>query len=355
LHGDDSGGPVVVDASGDVFVGAATIDAPQLPPPDPRVPPTAPVVNVSVVKLDGATGAEVWRSAAPGRGFPRADDLVFAAGDPVISGWFGGVQYESVPAVARVDGATGTTRWIASVGSNEYGERQDAPVRLDATPTDDLIAAVHQRAVRLGGGDGAVLWRSAELTVETADLAVDGSGDVVVVGASPSGFGIQKLRGSDGVSRWAVSAGIGRALAVRLDASGDVFAAGAIDVRGEERLAVVRVDGALGLVRWRRIVPAYAPARGLTLELDASGDVIVGGTASMPGHGQDFAVRKLRGGDGRLRWRRYVDGGGRSDDRAQALAVDAAGNVVAAGLLRGWDDVADFAVVRFQGRTGRWR
>jgi hypothetical protein len=83
--------------------------------------------------------------------------------------------------------------------------------------------------------------------------------------------------------------------------------------------------------------------------------VVVGGAAAIPGHGEDFAVRKLRGSDGRLRWRRNIDGGGRGNDRAQALALDDAGNVVAAGALRNRDGFADFAVVRFDGRTGSSR
>lgn len=118
---------------------------------------------------------------------------------------------------------------------------------------------------------------------------------------------------------------------------------------------MVRIDGATGVVRWDRVVPGHAPARGLALALDPSGDVIVGGAAGVRGHGEDLAVRKLRGRDGHLRWRRNVDGGGRADDRAQALAIDAAGNAVAAGVLRAADGVGDFAAVRFDGRTGRSR
>ena len=119
--------------------------------------------------------------------------------------------------------------------------------------------------------------------------------------------------------------------------------------------SVARIDGDSGAVRWSRIVPGRAPARGLALALDAAGDVLVGGAGSMARRGEDLVALKLRGKDGRLRWRRFVDGGGRGDDRAQAMALDAAGNAVAAGVLSAPDGVGDFAAVRFDGRTGRWR
>ena len=355
LHTDDSGGAVVADASGDVFVAAATIDGPGLPPPDPRLPGTAPLVNVSVVRLDGDTGAELWRSEAPGRGFPRADDIVLASGDPVVGGWFGGAQYESIAAVARVDAASGSTRWIATLGISEIGPRNGSPVRVDAGPAGQVAAAVRTRVAKLDAADGTRLWLRSPAAVVIADLAVDAQGDVVVVGDSSGNSAVEKLRGTDGSTRWSVSLGAGRALAVRIGVSGDLFVAGALLQGGDERLAVARIDGDSGAVRWSRIVPGRAPARGLALALDAAGDVLVGGAGSMARRGEDLVALKLRGKDGRLRWRRFVDGGGRGDDRAQAMALDAAGNAVAAGVLSAPDGVGDFAAVRFDGRTGRWR
>lgn len=355
LHLDDSGGAVAADASGDVFVAAATIDGPGLPSPDPRLPGAAPLVNVSVVRLDGATGAELWRSAGQGRGFPRADDIVLAAGDPVVAGWFGGSQYESIPAVARVDAGTGGTLWIGTLGLSEIGPRQGAPVRVDANPAGDVVASARTRVAKFDRADGARLWLRGDVSVATADVAVDTGGDVVVVGESYGTAGVEKLGGTDGTTQWAMNLGAGRAFAVRIDASGDALVAGALQQRGEERLAVVRIDGHTGIPRWTRIVPARAPARGLTLALDASGNAIVGGAASLARRGEDLAILKLRVRDGRITWRRFVDDGGRGDDRAQALALDAAGNVVAAGVLGAPDGVGDFAAVRFDGRTGRWR
>ena len=355
LHTDDSGGAVVADASGDVFVAAATIDGPGLPPPDPRLPGTAPLVNVSVVRLDGVSGAELWRSEAPGRGFPRADDIALAAGDPVVAGWFGGAQYESVPAVARVDATTGSTLWSATLGFSEIGPREGAPVRVDADPMGDVAASARTRVAKFDGADGTRLWLRGDVSVSTADVALDARGDVVVVGESFGSGGVEKLRGTDGSTRWALTLGAGRALAVRLDASGDVFVAGALQQRGEERLAVWRIDGNAGAVRWTRIAPGRAPARGLALALDDAGDVLVGGAAALSSRGEDLSVLKLRGSDGRIRWRRFVDGGGRADDRAQAMALDPAGSVVAAGVLSAADGVGDLGAVRFDGRTGRWR
>lgn len=354
-HVDDTGGAVVADPSGDVFVAAATVDGPGGPPPDPRLPGTPALVDVAVVRLDGATGAELWRSTAPGRGFPRADDLALAAGDPVVAGWLGGEQYESFAAVARVDAGSGSTLWTSSLGLGEIGPRDGSPVRVDADAAGRVFAAVRTRVAKLDAGDGAPLWLRSAVTVATEDLAVDAQGDVVVVGESDVGFGVEKLRGSDGTTLWSLSRGAGRALAVRLDASGDVIVAGAIERRGDESFAVVKIDGDTGIHLWTRIAPGRVPARGLALAVDAAGDVVVGGVAAAAARGEDLAVLKLRGSDGRIRWRRLVDGGRRGDDRARAVALDAAGNAVAAGVLSASDGVGDFAAVRLDGRTGRWR
>lgn len=354
LHADDRGGPVVVDGAGAVLVGAATLETPPTVLGNPWFPALPGVASLRVVKLDGATGSELWRSSSPAQAFVRADDLVLAQDDPILAGWFGGRLYESVAAIARIDGATGAERWRYAFAVEGYGPDLGA-VRVGTGPTGDVIAAVRSVAARVRGTSGDVAWGPMPLSVAVADLAVDATGDVVVVGRSDIGLGVEKLSRADGRSLWKVSRGAGRAAAVRLDSAGDVFVAGAVQHAGAERMTVVRIDGASGVVRWERIVPGYGPARGLTLDLDPAGDVVVGGAAAIPGHGDDFAVRKLRGKDGHLRWRRHVDGGGRRDDRAQALALDAAGNAIAAGALRDRSGLEDFAVVRFDGRTGRSR
>ncbi|MBY0276620.1 PQQ-like beta-propeller repeat protein [Candidatus Binatia bacterium] len=353
-HDDDWGGPVAVDGAGDVLVGAATLEEPPVLLDNPWFPELPPVVSLRVVKLDGATGSEKWRSSSATQGFVRADRLALVQDDPILAGWGGGRLYESIAAIARIDGVTGAERWRCALGVEAFGPSPHA-VHVGVEPTGDVVAAVRDVAARIRGTSGVATWGPKPLAVAVTDLAVDRTGDVVVVGQSEVGFGVEKLSASTGASLWTVSRGAGRALAVRLDAAGDVFVAGAMQHAGVERLAVVRIDGASGVVRWERIIPAHGPVRGLTLALDPAGDVVVGGAAAIPGHGEDFAVRKLRGSDGRLRWRRNIDGGGRGNDRAQALALDDAGNVVAAGALRNRDGFADFAVVRFDGRTGSSR
>ena len=355
LHADDVGGPVVIEPAGDVFAAGTTLDGPGLPPTDPRFPGYPPVNNVTIVRLDGATGTEEWRSAPDfgRRGLgPVATDLALAGADVVVGGWFGTLDYDCRSAVVKLRGADGVELWRRLYFFDVLPED---PVEVEVDGAGDVVAAAQTHVEKLRGTDGGTVWGPRFGELLTRAMALDAQGDVVLAGTDGGGFAVEKIRGTNGTTAWTASLGLGRALAVRVDTSGDVLAAGVLDVGGGERLAVVKLDGAGGATLWTRLAPGRAPARGLTLALDAAGDVVVGGAASMPGRGEDLAILKLRGDSGRIRWRRQVDGGAREDDRAQAIAIDPAGNPLAAGVLRGIGSGDDFAVVRFDGRSGRFR
>jgi outer membrane protein assembly factor BamB len=91
----------------------------------------------------------------------------------------------------------------------------------------------------------------------------------------------------------------------------------------------------------------------------ANGDVIVGGSVNesdVPPHHGNFAVVALDGATGQERWR-YVAGGATASGYVSRLAVDSAGDVIAAGSLRpDRDPVGGSTVVGLSGATGalRW-
>jgi PQQ-like domain len=153
--------------------------------------------------------------------------------------------------------------------------------------------------------------------------------------------------------------GAGAALAGAVAANGDVIAGGYLDADGTgPAFTVVRLVGADGAERWRRtLLPgsgAYgsAPDGVSALELDAAGAVVAAGTTSLPGSGARFTVVRLNGTTGSLVWRYDASA---DSGRALAMAVDDAGDVVAAGVVSATPPGSGvmFTVVKLMGDTGQ--
>jgi hypothetical protein len=93
--------------------------------------------------------------------------------------------------------------------------------------------------------------------------------------------------------------------------------------------------------------------------VDAAGDVLAGGFVGNVATNLDFAVLKLSGADGAELWWHEIDGLDTAidQDEASALSVDARGDVLAAGTLRGAGAVNVITVVKLDGLGGgeRWR
>src|SRR6185503_469767 len=154
----------------------------------------------------------------------------------------------------------------------------------------------------------------------------------------------------------------GSAKAVVVDPAGDVIAGGAIPRAGSRpAFAVVKLDGASGGERWRYSATGSTALGFLDgvskVAVDAARNVVAVGAVTNTGTQADFAVIKLDGADGVELWRRTLNGTANGSDRANAVAVDAAGDVFAAGFLANTVGGADFTVVKFDGLTGaeRWR
>jgi hypothetical protein len=98
------------------------------------------------------------------------------------------------------------------------------------------------------------------------------------------------------------------------------------------------------------------------LRVDAAGDVVVAGFLHNVATNRDFFVAKLTGASGTELWRTVIDGsapttGAIDGDGANAVAVDASGDVLAAGSTRNLGTERDFTVVKLAGATGAelWR
>jgi len=123
-------------------------------------------------------------------------------------------------------------------------------------------------------------------------------------------------------------------------------AAGRLQITGNTTaFTVIKFTGATGAERWRQVIPGTAAGfgRANAVAVDGNGDVVAAGAFSNPPGSSDFTVVKLAGASGTEQWRQVLPG----VDNAQAVAVDGNGDVVAAGRL----------VIKFDGATGteQWR
>ncbi|XXX74568.1 hypothetical protein WMF30_43660 [Sorangium sp. So ce134] len=226
-------------------------------------------------------------------------------------------------------------------------------------------------------GDGEHLWSKsfgADLPQRATGVAIDAAGKVVVAGyfAASVGFGGNWLASAGGddifVSRLESSgahiwskrfggAGDQRATAVAADASGNVLIVGTFDgtldfaspgavltSSGGTDVFVAKLN-ASGAHVWSKRLGGAGDQRAVSVAVDSNlgvsvagdfdGPLDVEGAALASAGGSDVFVTKLDGAGNVLWTQRFGDA---EDQRAGAVAVDAAGNVLLTGELRGSAD-----------------
>jgi len=204
---------------------------------------------------------------------------------------------------------------------------------------------------------------------EAHTIAVTHTGDVVVAGSlivdrpgrRSANVGVMKLSGPTGTTLWQ-RLFLGEARRIVIDAQGNAVLAGF--TRGPS-FAVIKLAGENGAVRWRHRLRrgiAYAAAT------DARGDVVASGAFSTAGlaagggeEGPDWIVLKLARASGAEKWRSVIRGGGvLGVNAAFAVVVDTAGDVIAAGQTNSptsgpHEDpaITNLTVVKLAGGDGR--
>jgi outer membrane protein assembly factor BamB len=333
-----------------------------------------------VFRFAAQTGALQWRRRV------RRQDIRLLTVDPVsddvvVAGRrqhrFGGI------AVERLDAASGRRRWRRFVrGNAAFGGGPDV---LLVAPDGDVGVAGSlvdrdtgrdAAVVWLGAADGSVRW------VRVFDGPGSGDDEAIAFALDPTGNPVLAARVSagdletsslvvglaaDGSERWRwtpPAGSIDRTIRALAPVGPDMLAAGQIgDPTVDPDVLAVRLGAVDGVVRWEaRIAGTTVAGRdgAAAVAVAPGGDLIGAGYTENDGTGTDFAVIRLAGGTGAVRWRYEVDGESpffSAFDTAAEVAVDLHGDVIAAGSLQQGLLNRDLFVVKLDGSTGteRWR
>ena len=216
--------------------------------------------------------------------------------------------------------ADAQTVWSVSTLSARGGSLIPAPVRPSAADAAGNLYVVANQAdasspcivtLKYAPESGAIAWRQ-ELcagagTLATA-LSLDGNGDAIVLAASEGTYRLLKYSGATGRLLWdrasSGTAVTGYSLAV--DASGDVVMLGTS--RGFTLdLWIVKHRGADGAMAWQQPVDSGADVTPAGIALDAAGNAFVAGSYRNARGDEDWNLAKLAGSSGALLWRKIFD------------------------------------------------
>lgn len=347
--------------------------------------------HFTVAKFDGATGVELWRRVVDGSTVSNDAANAVAvdgAGNVVAAG-----NIADAFTVIKFDGLSGTELWRKEISGTAGGDNFAYKVAVDGAG-NVVAAGVTENSgtdgdftvVKFNGLTGSELWRRVingpgNRRDSANALAVDGMGNVVAGGYTQNvaTFGermfthadltVVKFDGVSGAELWRTITGVlhdwDSADALAVDAAGNVIAAGYTDGlcwywdECNSLFTVIKLNGTNGAELWRqqisgtRVLSVYDWANSVTV--NAMGDVVAAGSTYNEGTFSDFTVIKFNGGSGAELWRQVILGVG--DDIANAVAVDAAGDVVAAGGSIVGDPSDYFTVIKFDGASGQelWR
>jgi len=286
---------------------------------------TATGKDFIIVKLSAMTGAPLWQRQI--NGSADLDDFarsvrVDSAGDILVGGDLRNTGSSDF-AVLKLAGLTGAEMWRRVIDGTAQGNDLVRTMRVDTV--GDVVAAGELQnigtgrdfaVVKLSGVTGAEVWRRQ----------IDGSASV------------------DDLAR-----------SVRVDAAGDVIAAGELQNTGTGiDFAVVKLSGSTGTEVWRRLINGTASGNDAAhaVRVDSSGDILACGAVQNSGTDLDFTVVKLSPADGSQIWHREINGRASGPDQATALAEDSSGDVVAAGFTQNPATNMDFAVIKLRGSDG---
>jgi hypothetical protein len=294
---------ITLDGAGNVYVAGGSIG-------------TGGYYDYATVKYNSA-GVEQWVARYNGPG--NVSDEAFAiacdaAGNVYATGWSAGSGTGADYATVKYD-ALGVEQWV--VRYNGPGNDLDIATAIAIDSTGNIYVT--------GGSYGSGTW-SDYATINYDSMGVE---QLVVRYNGP---------GND----------YDRALAITLDATGNIYVTGGSYGSGTwNDYATVKYDSA-GVEQWvaRYNGPGDNYDVASAIALDWVGNVYTTGYSYGSGTWSDYATVKYNSA-GVEQWVARYDGPGNGDDRACAIAIDGTGNACVTGYSAGLGTEFDFATMRY--------
>ena len=334
------------------------------PAPTPIPAPTMTVIQFGIPESDFASGVAIDEAGN-----------VYVVGDIQQGALPGQTSLGDADAYLRKYDGQGKEVWTRQFGT----QSQDGATGVTADGAGNLyvvgftrgaidgqtglVSVDYDAYLRRYDCDGNELWTrqfgTPRVLVEdfTSDVAVDGAGNVYVVGFTSGPLPGQANMGeddvhlrkydSDGNELWARQSDsevLDMANGVALDGAGNVYVVGDTQLGGipgrsgvGEGDAYLRKHDGNGNELWTRQFGSQSGPSASSVAVDGEGNVYVVGSASgaLPGQthlgSSDAYVRKYDG-DGNELWTRQF--GSRGGDKAGGVLVDGAGNLYVLGTTR---------------------
>jgi hypothetical protein len=305
LHGDDSYSDMTLYASGDVVVTYTLVDS-------------FTSYRMSVARLAGATGTVLWTHDVPGNPRSRGGSVaVDGAGNVIAGGDTQTTVSDSDVVAVKLDGTTGAELWRTVLsGGNPAGNDYGGVVTLDASG-DVFVSAQTENSggdgftvFKLSGATGAIQWRYDHVSISATSsgyaggVYIDGTGDVYAIGAVDYNGLLVKLSGSTGAELWT------RKYRKMLFGPPVPDATGGLVVSGSRGFAllVMKLSPVDGRKIWRRTLKgnSYNGAYASAAAVDPDGDVVASGAVVTPlprkvNGFPSYTVLKVCGARGRIR------------------------------------------------------
>lgn len=271
------------------------------------------------LKLDGDSGAVLWDVHYDSGSFPEGPSLSLSPAGDVFLAF---TQYE-LPAgqrhlVVKLAGADGTELW----------RYEAASIAAVAAVGDDLLVATYFGVVRLDGAGGSEVWQWAGESVR--ELVVDAAGNALLsAGQDPET--IVRLSGADGTQLWSHALPSDVSIYDKVvDAAGHLVAVGQIGSPIDAY--AVKLDIATGDELWSAVDTAYTQTLGRAVAVNSAGQAYVGGWRRS--YGIDMRVWKHAASNGTTLWARNLVGAPATvSDVAYDIIVTPADDPVVAGTL----------------------